>query len=797
MNRIYHPATTFLLLVSLVLTWTQGQAAETAGTEFRKLTAEELNQEWIDRLGKTHFQPLEMPQVIQPGGNYHDRIFRFAEPKLIRLGEGSNQTEGTLHIGNRKFSYSVGTYPFQRDSAISYFQIAEGAEFDAFVKNTYPGLEAQARTESGTWDLLEIGTSMDLLGTKNAFFLDWQNLGSLNRIISSVLVRLATQQGEDRLLTLEEGKLNSIPTSALLKGKGSQTALVTGLYDPAGLAHLGGSGRFPWWMLAVAFGGGILVLLPFLLWTARRKRAQALGQGEEIEVLEEDPRFLHLEMNLNQAQQPKDLLKVLSLHFPDSKNISAVLAQTKIQLDKAAKTTQEKDHNSKPALESPEQGGKDHSAKEQVDAEVTPSKPSIKIKSESLKSAESASAKSPEGNDSPEADAASDAENRPAPQPEKEIVEVIKEVEVVREVEVVKEVVKEVVVKEKADREQLMKRLANQESPEEKLMAAVAYWDAEFEMEGHIQRDLKQVLRGHRVWKQVRQGFREDKIREALNALALSFGEGNTSKVRSVMDRAEAVQEFVTQVETDRLSPGAGEDSEQGRTSDHLSEVLRGLTCLQKIAATNLNQGSRADYPKAAESLLLGFLYDATAHDVIAGNSFEELKSRLDHRLSWFSGDERFAHLGISKEALHRIDKLVHNFAGQEGGNKYYEAYLKKYGNVIEKLNNYQDPPTLDELREWWSQVFEMVFHAYDYFRFNQESKENSHARLNIMMVENDLKLHQLPDGDIRPFSEKVEDVPRSVRNAREMARSIGISRLDKVVVEGYYIHPRALKPLE
>ena len=89
------------------------------------------------------------------------------------------------------------------------------------------------------------------------------------------------------------------------------------------------------------------------------------------------------------------------------------------------------------------------------------------------------------------------------------------------------------------------------------------------------------------------------------------------------------------------------------------------------------------------------------------------------------------------------------------------------------------------------------VTHAYDYFRFTLMGQENSRAKLNIMMVVDGLKLHELPDGDVRPFTERVTEVPRAVRNAREMARSIGIERLDNVLIDGYYIHPKALEPVE
>lgn len=756
-----------LVLSAFLLTSAGEQPQE---SKYRKMTAEELTGFWVETLGQADFQPIEMPQLIRPGGKYGARVFNFSEPAILRH-EG-NASDGTLQFGANKFTYSKAVQPFSQDSSITYFVI-RSPEFDEMISTLLPGLQQRATKAEGGWDLELVERELGIDPSLNSVYPDWGNLSNFNWAMSSILVRRSSQQNSDVELVLQNGSLRGIPKEAILEGSNDKNALLAAIYDPAALENLGSNGEYPLWMLIAAFGGGLFIPLMFILFRRKPRRAAA---SDEVEVLEEDPRFTTLQSDLEQAKEPHDMLKALYAHFDESEEINSVLVQTKMILDKAKREGKKEkikvELGKEKEKEAPQEG--EEKSAETPEAAKSEGKPKIKIRNEATKGKESVEAKVPEK-------------------------EAEKEQEKAEAKEVQKEVAKpKLVPGKKVNNEQLKGRLQNQESPEERLTVAVSFWDAQYDMDGEITKDLQSILRSHRTLHKVKEGFQEDNLRSALNTLALSFGGGNTAKVKLLMDRSDIIDKFVNDVEADRSAPGAAPIDDRSKTSAHIAEIIRALETMAKFARLDLN-GSQADYQKAIEGVLAGFLLDGTARDVAAGKHFEELKARVDARLELFRSDVRFAGHNISTETLDRLNKLVHAFAGQvdQNNNAFYAAYFERYGDLFDKLASYEDPPSLDELREWWSQAFEMVIHAYDYFRFSLMGQENSRAKLNIMMVLDGLKLHQLPEGDVRPFSESVTDVPRAVRNAREMARAIGIERLDNVLIDGYYIHPKALEPVE
>ncbi len=757
--------------------WSQ----EKGPSEFAKMSEEQLQQEWETRLGKTNFQPIEMPSLIRPGGKYGERLFYFAEP--LRVNHSGNAATGRLSIGANQFDYSRAISPFNQlpDSSITYFAI-RSPEFDGIIAEQFGALEVEARTEDGKWDLAMITESLGVPPSLGSFVQDWENLPNFSWVMSSILVRRASQQtGSNLELVLQDGQLKEYSAEAIVTGDGPRNSVLAALYNPAALEKIGGPGEYPLWMLLAAAGVGLLLPLGFIvLRRPGRRRDNGLRPGE-VEVLEEDPRFLDLRSDLKRAKGSKGLLKVLSTHFDDSEAINLLLAQAKIDLDRVKREAPAVEAESSESQETTDQG---EETNEDAPKEGR-KKAKIKIKSEDIKRKESVEATVPEE---------SQAKKKTEPKEEKSKERMVKKDGRVREV--VKEV-ERVVVKEQIDNGELKKRLENQETPEEKLQVAIAYWDAAYDMDGAINRELGSILRSHRIYNKVKTGFESGNIRSGLSELALSFGAGHTTKVRHILDRSEAVEKFVKDVEADRLAPAADRDDDRGRTAAHLAEVVRALQFSDRIARKELPGGARADYQKATQNILAGFVLDGTARDAYGGKTFDEMRVRLENRLTLFQDDVRFAGNQIPDDAVKRISKLVHSFAGDADSNVYYEAFLLRYGDLFDKLARYEDPPTLDELREWWGQAYEMVIHSFDYFRYSVEGKENSRAKLNVMMVLEGLKLHELPDGDVRPFSERVTDVPRAVRNAREMARSIGIARLDRVLIDGYYIHPKALEPVE
>lgn len=765
-----------------------GQAAEDGQADpYQAMSAEELSQEWKNKLGAENFQALELPSLIRPGGNYGPRLFYFSEPAIIGLD--GNAVKGRLSIGAEDFDYSRAVSPPRTgimDTAVTYYAI-RSAQFEQIVKQQFGALESTSLQESGKWNLALISESMGIPGNMNSYLQDWENLPNFTEVISSILVRRASQQSSTLELVLNEGQLQEYDRANIVNGEGGRNGLLTALYNPSGLGDLGGNGQYPTWMLLAAFGIGLVLPLGFIILRPKRRNKRS-GDPGEVEVLEEDPRFLNLRRDLAKAQEPMDMLKALYVHFEDSDAINTVLTQTKLSLDKNAKAAPKKEspaseenasENADPQPENKE--GEEASGQERKRA-------TIKIKSEDIRKRDSVEA-------SVEEEKTEEKKKKsPEEEPGKKTERMVKKDGRVREV--VKEVVREV-VREKIDNAELQRRLENQETAEEKLRVAIAYWDSAYSMDGALTRELKVLLRSHRIYHKVKSGFEADNLRSALSELALSFGKGHTTRVKRIMDRSDLIDQFVKDVEADRIAPEANRDDERGRTAAHLSEVVRAMQFSNRISQKELPGGSRADYQKATESILSGFVMDGTARDVASGRSFDEMRARFEGRLALFQDDVRFAGNQIPDETVKRINKLVHSFAGEADSNIYYEAFLLRYGDLFDKLTRYEDPPTLEELINWWSQVFEMVIHAFDYFRYSVEGKENSLAKLNVMMVLEGLKLHELPDGDVRPFSERVTDVPRAVRNAREMARSIGIARLDRVLIDGYYIHPKALEPVE
>lgn len=794
MKRIYPSLVTAILVAISCLAFHQTQAAPgDPGSEYLEMTESELQQFWQDALGPEAIQHIDLPHYVKPGGKYNERIFYYSEPNSIRL-EGTGAA-GKIFVGSQTFSYRAAVHPFSQDSAISYFRILENNDFGALIDQQFPGLAGRTRTPEGAWNLLAVGEEMGIPLEMGSYFDDWTNLPNFQWVVSSILVRRASQQGQGQVLLLDQGRLRSIDQGMILNG-GNKTGVLAAVYDPAALDGVSGGGKFPLWMLLAIAGGAFLLafILAFMLGrrAGKRKGSGDLAPGEAV-VLDEDPRYVSLASDLDQPLEPKDLLKVIAAHFDDSENVASVLTQTKLLLDKATRSgdnsnigsATEANANKNSENEGKEETGSGSSGKIKISMsnQDVKKKPSTEGQTEPE---ETAPEEKPANRDSSKDNKKEpDNSRRDNPRREPEVREVIREV------------IKEVVIKEKPNKDKLLVRLANQETAEEKLLAAVSFWDSEFEMEGEMNSNLKTVLRGFRTLKKVKEGFEDNKVRSALNTLALSIGGGHTETVKRLMDRSEIIDQFVHDIAADQQAPEALRTDDRGKTAGQFAELIRALNCMEKIARRELGNDSVADYSKASENLMNGFLLDGIGRDVDASKPFEEVKARLEGRLGLFRDDVRFAQHQLPEDILARANRLVLAFNSQVGDNEFYKAFMARYGDLFDKLTQYEDPPTLEELREWWSQVFEMVIHSFDYFRYSMNPKEGNVAKLNVLLVTKGLKLSELPDGDVRPFSERVTDVPRAVRNAREMARSIGISRLDKVLIEGYYIHPKSLQPVE
>lgn len=800
MKRLYPYLVTGFLVAFCCLAFNQTQAAPGDGDDtYRNMTESELQQFWQDALGPEAIQHIEMPRYVQPGGNYNDRIFYFSEPGSVRLeGTGAG---GKIYIGSQTFSYRAAIHPYSQDSAISYFRILENNDFGALIDQQFPGLAGRSTTPEGAWNLLSIGEEMGIPLEMGSYFEDWTNLPNFQWVVSSILVRRASQTAPGQVLLLDQGDLRSIDQNMILSGE-RKTGLLAAVYDPTALDGVSGGGKLPLWMVIAIAGGAFLLAFVIALLIGRRsgrKSTPDLQPGEAV-VLEEDPRFVALSNDLNQPLEPKDLLKVLAAHFDESENVASVLTQTKLLLDKALKSGD----GSNISTARGSQGQASESGAENSGSESKEEGKGGRIKI-SMSNQDVGKKPSVEGKAEQEG---SDQKERPAEKPEAKQPEREKPREQPRDKprrentepevrEVIREVIKEVVIKETPNKDKLLIRLANQETAEEKLLAAVSFWDAEFEMEGEMNSNLKTVLRGYRTLKKVKEGFEDNKVRSALNTLALSIGGGHTETVKKLMDRSEIIDQFVHDIAADQQAPEALRTDDRGKTAGQFAELIRALDCMERVARRELGNDSVADYTKATENLMNGFLLDGIGRDVDSNKDFDEVKARLEGRLGLFRDDVRFAQHQLPEDVLARANRLVLAFNSQVGENEFYKAFMARYGDLFDKLSQYEDPPTLEQLREWWSQVFEMVIHSFDYFRYSMNPKEGNVAKLNVLMVTKGLKLAELPDGDVRPFSERVTDVPRAVRNAREMARSIGISRLDRVLIEGYYVHPKALQPVE
>ncbi len=803
MKKIYPCLVTIVLVATFFPSFNHVHATPEDGDNiYLEMTESELQKAWQEALGPETIQYIDFPGYVQPGGNYKGRIFYFSEPGAVRLtGTGAG---GIIYIGNQTFSYRAAIHPFSRDSAISYFRILENNDFSALVNQQFPRLAKRGSTPEGAWDLAVIEKEMGIPLEMGSYIKDWANLPNIQWVISSILVRRASQTEPDQTLLLDQGNLRSIDQSMILNWE-KKTGLLAAVYDPTVLGRIAGAGKFPLWMVLTISGGAFLLAFVIALFLGKRsgqKRKTDLLPGEAV-ILEEDPRFVSLSNDLNQPLEPKDLLKVLATHFDESEKVASVLTQTRLLIDKALKSDDGLNtHTPEESLQGEKTSGesqhpdnnRSRSGKIKISManQGARKKPSVGAKD----SAETDSPKEKPG-EKPREEAAENPSVEPTKQnnDEKNSSQHGRKEPEVREV--IREVIKEVYIKEIPNREKLMVRLANQETAEEKLLVAVSFWDAEFKMGGEMNSNLKTILRGYRTLKRVKEGFEDDKVRSALNTLALSFGGGHTETVKKLMDRSEIIDQFVQDIAIDQLAPEALRTDDRGKTAGQFAELIRALNCMEKLARLELGKDSVADYPKAIENLMNGFLLDGIGRDIEGNEDFKEIKARLEGRIGLFRDDVRFAKHQLSANVLARVNRLILAFNSQVGENEFCKAYVDLYGDLFDKLSQYDDPPTLEQLRTWWSQAFEMAIHAFDYFRYSMNSKDGNVARLNVLMVTKGLKLAELPEGDVRPFSERVTDVPRTVRNAREMARSIGIERLDRVLIEGYYIHPKALEPVE
>jgi hypothetical protein len=144
---------------------------------------------------------------------------------------------------------------------------------------------------------------------------------------------------------------------------------------------------------------------------------------------------------------------------------------------------------------------------------------------------------------------------------------------------------------------------------------------------------------------------------------------------------------------------------------------------------------------------------------------------------------------------LERLSYLESQLNAPDRAHSYLSALEQQRGRLFEKLGRMQDPPNEEERAEILKHIFTTVVHLEDFMRVYLGSTHSATTQLNPRLIEDPEFARAIPESAYQVFSENIAEVPRAVRNFRDIARSAGVRELSHVFIEGYVIPPSALDP--
>ncbi|MEM6271668.1 MAG: hypothetical protein AAF998_19685 [Bacteroidota bacterium] len=141
-----------------------------------------------------------------------------------------------------------------------------------------------------------------------------------------------------------------------------------------------------------------------------------------------------------------------------------------------------------------------------------------------------------------------------------------------------------------------------------------------------------------------------------------------------------------------------------------------------------------------------------------------------------------------------RLQRLENDAARPDQAQTYLSRLDQRLGRVLEQLGTMEDPPTPAQHAAILSTLFAKVLHLEDFLRIYLGAAHSEATRTNPDLIEQGRRIGDLDPKTYRHFEEDISRVPRSVRNLRAVARTAGVTQLDEVLVDGYYIPPSALQ---
>lgn len=285
----------------------------------------------------------------------------------------------------------------------------------------------------------------------------------------------------------------------------------------------------------------------------------------------------------------------------------------------------------------------------------------------------------------------------------------------------------------------------------------------------------------------------EKGLQDLFRALGLNERD-NTGATRWIGygTRVDAYQKDLLQIMQAQGDPTNG---------DYLWAVAEGLRMLDQLnheLAIDMGLPLEASGDRLIEFLLTGYAIRA----ISKGDEHQEIIPHLKQVFEELQPSQNSRRLGIEQEFWDGdIQKLIQTFQEYKGQaqesielRRYFNHAQKRFSNVYQLLNDFRNPPSATDVGTLFQQTIQMAIHYNELAKVYSGTGTTAKERMNVDLILNDRRIADLSAKDYQMFSKLKDGGTKVTFRVFQLAQNFGVTNLDDVLIQGFYISPEALQ---
>ncbi|MEM9719647.1 MAG: hypothetical protein AAGA10_10385 [Bacteroidota bacterium] len=232
---------------------------------------------------------------------------------------------------------------------------------------------------------------------------------------------------------------------------------------------------------------------------------------------------------------------------------------------------------------------------------------------------------------------------------------------------------------------------------------------------------------------------------------------------------------------------------------DRVLSMVEELSMYGESGLKELNFRSQVMNPLVQNLIFIG-IREALANK--SGEGSRELDDIISQMIPIrINGNPKLSSYRITAKEREKFGEMIDKckegirISGEdENDNRYIRNLYHRHGKLFKKLN-VLEPNQLseDSISAFFEELLSLGIHTVDYLKYRSlPSVELYEERINMHLVREELEVYELDRKSFKPFSQS-PTIPVIAKSIRSLAKSVGVKKLDSVLVEGVYIAPSDL----